>query len=251
MTTMSPPENSISSIRILGLPVHDVDMKAALEQMDGFIRSRSPHHIVTADASMLVLAQADEALRAIILHADLVTPDSVGVLWAARRQKRPLRERVSGVELVESLCAASVQRGYRMYFLGGAPGVAGQAADRMRARYPGADIVGARHGFFRDEETEAIVDEIRSTRPDILCVAFGIPTQEKWIARHRERLEVPLLIGVGGTFDVLSGNTRRAPRLMRKARLEWLWRVLANPRKINKVLLLPRFVLLVQRASRH
>lgn len=251
MSSVLPlPLRSLASIRILGLPVHNVTMEEALEAMDGFIRSRTPHHIITADASMLALAQEDAPLRAIVAGADLITPDSAGVLWAAKKIGMPLRGRVSGVEIVERLCALSPERGYRLYFLGAAPGVAEQAAERMRARYPGVQIVGTHDGYFQAEENAALVEDIRCCRPDVLCVAFGIPKQEKWIAAHRERLGVPVQIGVGGTFDVLSGNTRRAPLLFQKARLEWLWRVLANPRKINKVLMLPRFVRLVLQSQK-
>jgi N-acetylglucosaminyldiphosphoundecaprenol N-acetyl-beta-D-mannosaminyltransferase len=245
---MIPPVPSRPAVQILGLPIHIVDMPCALEVIDGFIQARSPHHIITADASMLVMAQQDAVLRGIIVQADLVTPDSTGILWAARRHGTRLRERVSGVEIVEQLCAASAEKGYRLYFLGAAPGIAEQAAERMRRKYPGAQIVGTRNGYFTPEDTAPILAEIRACAPDILCVALGIPKQEKWIATHREQLGVPVLIGVGGTLDVLSGTVRRAPRLFQLARLEWLWRVLSNPRKIGKVMLLPRFVVMVQRA---
>ena len=242
-------EPVIPSVEILGLPVHNVDMDSALAAIDSFVSAGTPHHIVTADASMLVTAQDDSELHEIILRADLVTPDSIGVLWAAGRNKSPLRERVSGVEISERLCAGSGERGYRLYFLGAAPGVAEQAADRMRATYPGAQIVGTRDGFFTPADTEAVVEEVRSSRANILLVAMGIPKQEKWIKAHRDSLGCSVLIGVGGTLDVLSGQVRRAPRIMRLLRLEWLWRVLSNPSKISKVMLLPRFVRLVR--SRH
>lgn len=253
MTTISetprPPHN-IRAIRILDLPVHIIDMNAALDRIDGFIRAGGPHHIVTADASMLVMAQTDDELHRIISRADLVTPDSAGILWASRRLGAPMRERVSGVDLVERLCALSPARGYRLYFLGAGPGVAQQAGERMQQRYPGAQIVGARHGFFSDQDLPDILEEIHACRPDVLCVALGIPKQEKWIDAHRDALGVPILIGVGGTLDVLSGTVKRAPILFQRARLEWLWRLLSNPRKIGKVMLLPRFVMLVQRSGR-
>ncbi|HZT43155.1 MAG TPA: WecB/TagA/CpsF family glycosyltransferase [Chthonomonadaceae bacterium] len=248
--TVSAPSSPLPSLSLLGAPIHNVDMETALEILEGFIQEGGPHHVVTADSSMLVMAQEDAALRAIIGLAELVTPDSTGILWAARRHGSPLRERVSGVEIVERLCARSATHGYRLFFLGAAPGVAEQAADRMCARYPGAQIAGARHGYFSEAETPALLEEIRSCHPDVLCVAMGIPRQEKWIAAHREALGVPVMIGVGGTFDVLSGRTRRAPRWMQRLSLEWLWRVLSNPRKIGKVMLLPRFVLLTLRDSR-
>jgi N-acetylglucosaminyldiphosphoundecaprenol N-acetyl-beta-D-mannosaminyltransferase len=249
ITTATPP--SLPVVHLLGLPVHNVDMDTVLTTIDSFIHTRASHHIVTADASMLVMAQEDTALRTIIAGADLVTPDSVGILWAARRCGRPLRERVSGVEIVERLCARSASKGFSLYFLGAGPGIAAKAVARMQAKYPGCRIVGARDGFFQESEVEGIVAEIYNCQPDVLCVALGIPKQEKWIAAHRDRLGVPALIGVGGTFDVLSGNTRRAPRILQMARLEWLWRVLANPRKIDKVLLLPQFVKMVRRAPKH
>src|SRR5579884_3049191 len=228
--TVSAPSSPLPSLSLLGAPIHNVDMETALEILEGFIQEGGPHHVVTADSSMLVMAQEDAALRAIIGLAELVTPDSTGILWAARRHGSPLRERVSGVEIVERLCARSATHGYRLFFLGAAPGVAEQAADRMCARYPGAQIAGARHGYFSEAETPALLEEIRSCHPEALCV--------------------PVMIGVGGTFDVLSGRTRRAPRWMQRLSLEWLWRVLSNPRKIGKVMLLPRFVLLTLRDSR-
>jgi N-acetylglucosaminyldiphosphoundecaprenol N-acetyl-beta-D-mannosaminyltransferase len=235
----------IPSVEILGLPVHNVDMPAALAAIRRYVKQGSAHHIITADASMLVMAQEDAELRAIIQHAALVTPDSIGVLWAAERKKQALRERVSGVEIAERLCAESAENDYRIYFLGAAPGVALAAAERMRDKYPGACIVGARDGYFNREQDQAVVDEIIATRANILFVAMGIPKQEKWIQRYRDQLGCAVLIGVGGTFDVLSGQVRRAPRIMQALKLEWLWRVLSNPRKINKVMLLPRFVRLV------
>ena len=230
---------------LLGLPVHAVDMESALAHIDGFIAARTTHHIITADASMLVMAQDDAELRNIIAHAELVTPDSVGVLWAAKRLQTPLAERVSGVVIVEKLCALSANHNYKLFFLGAAPGVAQQAAERMTAKYPGCRIVGTRDGFFQPADVPQICEEIKSAAPDILCVALGIPKQEKWIHTHRAALGVPVLIGVGGTLDVLSGTVKRAPVLFQKLHLEWLWRVISNPKKISKVMLLPRFVRLI------
>ena len=246
-TLQRPPKNETPTVRILDLPIHRLDMDAALNRMDKFIASGTPHHVITADASMLVMAQDDAELRAIVANAELVTPDSAGVLWAAKRQNLPLIERVSGVEIVEKLCARSALNGCRLYFLGAAPGVAQQAADRMALKYPGCQVVGTRDGFFQPADTPALIATIKEARPHVLCVALGIPKQEKWIHANREALGVPVLIGVGGTLDVLSGTVKRAPKPFQKLRLEWLWRVLSNPKKISKVALLPRFVRLVLR----
>ena len=236
----------MAAIHILDLPVHHVTMETALNTIDAFIREGSPHHVITADASMMVLAQQDAPLRAIVANAELITPDSEGILWASRRQGRGLPERVSGVEIVERLCERSAKGGQRLYFLGAAPGVAEKAKARMETKYPGAQVVGTRNGFFTEADLPAVLDGIRASRPDVLCVAMGIPKQEKWIAAHRDALGVPVLIGVGGTLDVLSDSVKRAPLVMRRLKLEWLWRVISNPRKISKVMLLPRFVALVR-----
>ncbi|HLJ55989.1 MAG TPA: WecB/TagA/CpsF family glycosyltransferase, partial [Chthonomonadaceae bacterium] len=164
-------EPVIPSVEILGLPVHNVDMASALEAIDGFVRSGLPHHVVTADASMLVMAQEDEELRGIIAGAALVTPDSTGVLWAAGKRRTPLRERVSGVEIAERLCALSAEQGYRIYFLGAGPGVADAAASKMRDAYPGACIVGTRDGFFSETESASVVHAVREARANVLLVA--------------------------------------------------------------------------------
>lgn len=237
----------IVTIPLLKVRVNDVNMRDTLSLCDDFIHSRTPHHIITLDASMCVMAEQDEKLRKIIEDSALITPDSVGILWACKRTGNPLRGRVSGVELVERLCSLSPERGYRLFFFGAAPGVADQAAEKMRLKYPGCEIVGTRNGFFTDKDDNDIVEQIQKAKPDILCVALGIPKQERWISEHIHKLEVPISIGVGGTFDVLSGNVRRAPMWMRKLSLEWLHRLISNPKKIGKVMTLPKFVLLVLR----
>lgn len=225
-------------------------MAAALQAIERFVASGRSHHVVTLDASMCVEARTDLELRRIVLEAELVTPDSAGILWAARRCGVRLTERVSGVDIVSALAARSPTTGITMFLLGAAPGVAEEAAARLQTQHPGCRIVGAHHGYFSADDEPRVVDAIRQARPDVLCVAMGIPKQEKWIARHRAELGVPVMIGVGGTFDVLSGRMRRAPAWMRRTNLEWLYRVLANPRKLRKVLMLPGFVAMTLKARR-
>ncbi|HSV72470.1 MAG TPA: WecB/TagA/CpsF family glycosyltransferase [Chthonomonadales bacterium] len=237
-------------VSLLGLPVDRLDMASALEAIYAYVRAGGVHHVVTLDSSMCVQAQTDEGLWQIVHSADLVTPDSAGILWACRRARQPLPERVSGVEIVEGLCQSSAGRGHSLFFLGAAAGIAEAAAERMRARFPGCRIVGCRDGYFRPDDEPGVVAAIRAAQPDILCVAMGAPRQERWIARNRAKLGVPVMIGVGGTLDVLSGAVRRAPLWMQRMGCEWLWRLFSNPRKLPKVLLLPRFVLLVLRAPR-
>lgn len=245
---VAAPAKDLESVPIHGMRVHRVSMVGALDEIGGFIRDGSPHHVITLDASMCVIARDDQELRQIASSAELVTPDGAGILWACRKFGFPLIERVSGVEIVDRLCALSATNGYRIFFFGAAPGVAADAADRMRERYPGCQIVGTRDGFFTPAEEPDIVDEIQAARPDVLFVALGIPKQEKWIARHRDALGVPVLVGVGGSFDVHSGRVKRAPRWIQRLNLEWLYRLLKNPRKIAKVMTLPKFVWMTLRS---
>jgi N-acetylglucosaminyldiphosphoundecaprenol N-acetyl-beta-D-mannosaminyltransferase len=153
------------------------------------------------------------------------------------------------VELVAQLARLSHERGYRLYFLGAAPGVAERAASTLRQRFPNAQIVGITHGYFSPEAEPTVLAHIRQARPDVLLVGMGMPRQEKWIARHKQTLGVPVSVGVGGSFDIYAGVVRRAPRWMQRYGLEWLWRLMQDPRKIAKVRNLPRFVWLVWRES--
>jgi N-acetylglucosaminyldiphosphoundecaprenol N-acetyl-beta-D-mannosaminyltransferase len=236
-------------VTILGVRIDRISMEQTMERLREFVRSGKPHFVITADASGIVQAQTDAEYRALYDRADLVTPDSAGVLWAARRQGTPLPGRVSGVDLVDRLCAESADFGLRIYFLGAAPGVAELAAERMRLRYPGCHIVGTRHGYFPAESDSVIAQEVAESKPDILFVAMGIPRQEKFILAHQDLIGAKVSMGVGGSFDVFSGKVRRAPIVLQKLHLEWLWRLLQNPSKISKVKLLPEFVWRVWRAK--
>jgi N-acetylglucosaminyldiphosphoundecaprenol N-acetyl-beta-D-mannosaminyltransferase len=234
----------------LDVPISRVNSEEALAILTGFIRSGKPHMVVTADASALVAAAGDAEFHGILHAADLVTPDSTGILWAARRLGRPLPERVSGVDLAARLCELAARNGWGAFFYGAAPGVAEEAAARMQERYPGMRIAGTAHGFLSEPEQAALEERIRQSRPEILFVAMGIPRQEKWIWNRMDALGVPVSMGVGGSFDVWAGRVARAPIWMQKRGLEWLHRLWMNPRKISKVATLPRFVLMVLRHGR-
>lgn len=239
----------MDTVPILGLPVHCVSTDDALAFFEHAIAAspRVPRHVVTADASMAVLARRDPELRTIITGADLVTPDGAGILWASRLLRTPLTHKVSGVDLVAYACRLSAERGWRLFFLGAAPGVAEEAAERLRARFPGAQIVGTHDGYFSPSQEEAVLRQIQEAQPDILFVAFGIPRQEKWIMQHKSALAIPVSLGIGGSFDVHSGRVQRAPVWMQNHGMEWLHRLAANPKKIGKVMTLPEFVLLALR----
>lgn len=249
MTTQAPVK-SLPRVQILGVSVDRLDMPTALERLDEFLASKKPHIVVTADACGIVQAQGDPEFMKILREADLVTPDSAGVLWAAARQGQPIPERVSGVDLTDKLCAMSADKGWRIFLLGAAPGVADLAAEKLRLKHLGCNIVGTRHGFFPSESDEVVAQEIAALSPDILLVAMGIPRQEKFIKKTQDIIGASVAMGVGGSLDVFSGKAKRAPLLFQRLKLEWLWRLILNPSKISKAKFLPSFVSLVLKQRR-
>jgi N-acetylglucosaminyldiphosphoundecaprenol N-acetyl-beta-D-mannosaminyltransferase len=238
-----PPRETVE---ILGIPVDRVSMDEALDRIDGFIASGEPHLVATADASMIVDGQSAE-FGDLLRSAAMVTPDSTGVLWASRKLGSPIEAKVSGVELVDQLCRRSAERGYRIFFLGAAPGIADAAAENMRQRYPGCQIVGTHDGYFAKEQDQEIAHEVAATNPDILFVAMGIPRQEFFIRDTMSIIRARVAMGVGGSLDVHSGRAKRAPIIVQRMRMEWLWRLLQNPRKWRKTMKLPQFMAMVAR----
>jgi len=226
-------------------------MAEAAKKVEAFIAAGGPHMVATANAEMVMMAGRDRELAGILAAADLVVPDGAGVVWAARRLGCPMPERVAGFDLVQVLLARAAAVGWRVYFFGGAPSVAAKAAAAAQARYPGLIVAGVRHGFFTAAEEEAIAADIRASRPHILLAALGVPKQEKWLAARRDLLAVPVALGVGGTFDVMAGVAARAPLWMQRAGLEWLYRLGREPRRIRRMMALPRFVLRVLAAKKH
>lgn len=225
---------------ILGVAIDCLSMEETVSRIDELIATGKPHIVVTADTSGLVQGQTDPELHRIHTTADLVTPDSIGVIWALKR--RGVRQaRVTGVDLVGRLAELSARKGHSIFLLGSAPGVAEEAAERLRLLYPGCNIIGARHGYFPADDDTLVAEEIAPTKPDILLVAMGIPRQEKFIDRTKHIIGAKIGIGVGGSLDVYSGRAKRAPKIIQALHIEWLWRVLLNPKKISKAKNLPVF----------
>ena len=247
----------MADIEILGAKISDLDMVETVCALAAYIDvGRRPsaeeetlHHIITLNAEMLYKAQTDRRLLDIINGAALVTPDGSGIVLAAKELCGREISRVTGIDLMTELCRRSVACGWSIYLLGAAPGVAEQAAKNLREQY-GTNICGYHDGYFKPEEQAWIIGEINEKKPDILLVAMGAPRQEFWIEDNRSRLRVPLVIGVGGCFDVISGNLKRAPEFFQRMGIEWLWRLLKEPRRFRRMLALPKFFLLVKREAR-
>ncbi len=238
-------------IRILGIRVDEYDMTQSLDLIGAFVAQgrEELHQVVTINPEGVWLAVNDPALAAIMEQAALITPDGNGVLWAARQLGTPLKERVAGIELMENICRRAAEQGWRVYLLGAKPGVAQAAGEKLMEKYPGLRIAGCDNGYFRDREEQAIA-AVREAEADVLFAALGMPYQEQWLYQHRQELGCAVAVGVGGSFDVIAGLVKRAPALWQKLKLEWLWRLLSDPKRWRRYLVIPRFMRAVKRQAR-
>lgn len=230
---------------ILGVHVDSLTMNQAVAAVELMINKQEPKHkthlVATANAEMVMLANQDPLLAAVLASADLVVPDGAGVVWAARHTGQAVPERVAGFDLAQELFAVSAKRGYRIYFLGGAPGIAVKAQTAARKKYGDINFVGVHDGFFQPEQTPELIASINEAKVDLLFVALGVPKQEKWLYQVQDALSVKVAIGVGGTFDVMAGVMKRAPLWMQQTNLEWLFRLMMQPQRAIRMLALPRF----------
>lgn len=197
--------------------------------------------VVTANPEIVMYAKQDPVFRDIVKRADVVTPDGIGIIIAGKLLKMPLKERVTGYDLLHRLLSASEKKDYRIYFLGASAETIENAVEKARALYPNAQIVGYHDGYFSDEE--AVVSDLKRLAPDIVFVGLGSPKQEKWINDHLSDFQQGLFIGVGGCFDVLAGNIKRAPIVWQKLNIEWLYRLIQEPSRWKRMMALPAFLI--------
>ena len=200
--------------------------------------------VFTPNSEIVQMCIEDSTLRSTVNAAALVIPDGIGVVKAARILGTPLKGKVAGVELGREVLAFAAEDGLPVYFLGGKPGVAEAAAEKMREVYPALNICGLHDGYFTKTGTEndAVIDAVRASGAKVLFVCLGAPTQEKWITENKDRLpDVQILMGLGGSLDVYAGTVKRAPKIFIKLGLEWLYRLLKEPRRIGRMMNLPKF----------
>jgi N-acetylglucosaminyldiphosphoundecaprenol N-acetyl-beta-D-mannosaminyltransferase len=242
--------SGIDSVAVLGVPFNNVTIEEAVAIIDQKIEEGGTHQVATANVDFLMHAINDQELQKILCACCLVVPDGMPILWSARLMGSRLKERVCGIDLVPRLAELAARRGYSIYLLGASEKSSQHAAEQLQKRYPGLRIAGRYSPPVRplDEMNhEEILQRIEQARPDILLVAFGNPKQEKWLSMHRDRLQVPVSIGIGGSLDMLSGKLSRAPRWMQKSGLEWLFRAAQEPRRLasrylNDALTLGRYL---------
>ncbi len=223
-----------SRVIILGIPVDPVTLPEACERIESMLADDNQHHVLTPNPEMIVAAHTNTEFRSVLQTSSLNVADGYGLLLASRFLGSPLPERVSGIDLLTTLCEAIR---VPVFFLGAAPGVAASAANALRQKNPALMIAGTYAGSASLSEETEIISRINASGARVLFVAYGAPMQDLWIARNLERMPgIAVAMGVGGSFDFLAGVRTRAPRLMRTLGLEWLWRLVQEPRRIGRIL---------------
>lgn len=232
-------------VNLLGAGIDGLTIEECTHRIGEFIERGAPRFVVTLNPELLYQAQFHPELLSMIDRADLVTPDGVGIVWACRVKGEPVPGRVTGIDLMLGLLQRAAVSGWRVFLLGSAPGVAEDAAYNIVEKYPGVNVVGSHHGYFTPENEPELIEAIRKARPHLLFVALGAPRQEQWIYAHRERLGVPVAMGIGGSLDVLAGRVPRAPEWMQALHVEWLGRLLRQPSRWKRMMVLPKFAFMV------
>jgi bacterial polymer biosynthesis proteins, WecB/TagA/CpsF family len=217
-------------------------MSETVEKIRQAVESQDKMRVVTANPEMIYASNWDQRLKRLINSADIVTADGIGVVWAARKLGTPVTERVTGIDLVQALFPAASKGRWKVFFLGGEPGVAEKAAEMVVREHPGIRL-DVMHGYFSTQEEPLILDRIEKFHPDILLVGMGAPRQEYWLVEHP--LLATVSMGVGGSFDALAGTVIRAPKRIQELHVEWLYRLWKEPRRWKRQSVLPRFVLKV------
>lgn len=228
----------MTRMKFMNTEIDNLTMSETLDAIDKLIQQNKNAYVVTPNVDHIVQLEYDSELRKAYANADLILTDGKPLLWIAKWYKTPIKEKISGSDLFPLLCKMAAEKGYKMFFLGAAKGVAAKAAENLMRRYPGLNVVGTYsppYGFERDaEEMKKIIRMIRKAKPHILIVGLGCPKQEKFILNNQEELGVPISLGLGASLDFEAGNIKRAPRWMTNHGLEWLFRIMQDPKRMAK-----------------
>ena len=233
----------MSRVKVLGVGFDNIRMEDAVSYGIELIEQRKSAYVVTPNPEIVMLAQEHQGLKETIDAAELVLPDGIGIIYGAKILGTPIIGRVPGIDFASELMKKLSERNGSVYLLGAKPGVAEAAGANIEAMYSGLRVVGCHDGYFTDDC--AIIDEINQLAPDLLFVCLGFPKQELWMREHARELNVGLMAGLGGSLDVFAGTVRRAPMIWQKLGLEWLYRLLNDPKRIGRMMKLPQFLLCV------
>lgn len=229
----------MNRIDVLGIEFDNTDILEAVERAIRLMEERRHAYVVTPNPEIILESQKNEKLASAVKSADMVLPDGVGVIYASHILGTPIKNRIPGIDFASALMARISENGRKVFLLGAKPGVAELAGERLAERYPGLVICGVNDGYFEEEDTEFIIEKINSASPDLVLVCLGSPKQEIWMKNNAELLDVGLLIGLGGALDVYAGVVERAPRKWRSMGLEWLYRLIREPKRIKRMVKLP------------
>jgi len=225
-------------ISFLNIQIDNLTMQEALDEIRSIIESGSPGYVVTPNVDHIIKIENDNDFRQVYQNADLVLTDGKPLIWISRLMGTPIKEKISGSDLFPELCQMAAQKGYKIFLLGAADGIAVKAAENMKTLYQGIQIAGTYSppfGFEQNiEEINKVIKKVQDTKPDILVVGLGAPKQEKFIYNYLEQLNVPVSLGLGASIDFMAGNIRRAPKWMSELGLEWFYRFLKEPRRLFK-----------------
>ncbi|MBC6309120.1 WecB/TagA/CpsF family glycosyltransferase [Listeria sp. FSL L7-1582] len=238
------------TVEILGIPFYNVSQNAFVDELMDAAVNKKRKFIVTANPEIVMHAQQDLEFNQVIRQADYIVADGIGVVKAAKSIGKPLKGRVTGYDTMLGLLEKANEMKLRVYFIGAKPNVIEKLVEHVNVKYSNIEIVGARDGYFAAFESEAIAEDILRSQADFVFLALGFPRQEKWISAYLEKFEKGVFMGVGGSFDVLSGCTKRAPSFWVKFNLEWLYRILSQPSRWKRALAIPRFMLAMKKQRR-
>lgn len=233
----------MSKINVLDVEFDNCTMDEAVTAALNAIDARSGSYVVTPNPEIVMMARTDSALAQAIDHAEMVLPDGIGVIYGAKILGTPLQEKLPGIDFAQNLMIQLAQRNGSVFLFGAKPGVAELAGEKLAQKYEGLVIAGTCDGYFQDDAP--IIEQINSVHPDLLLVCLGAPKQELWMEQHSGELNVGLMAGLGGSLDVFAGVTQRAPEIWQKLGLEWMYRLLKEPKRIVRMMKLPQFVLCV------
>lgn len=237
--------------RIFGVRIDNISYEDAIIKIENFLKEDKIHTIYTPNPEIVMCARDDVNLKSILDSGDLVTADGIGLIYAAKLKNKPLKGRVTGYDMSIEMLEIANRENYSIYLLGGEEGVAKKAAKNIEEKYKNIQVVGNHNGFFKGSHTGdknhkdemEIIQDINRVDPDIIFVGLGFPRQEIWIDSNKDRIKGKIIIGNGGVIDILGGKANRAPEVWQKLGLEWLYRLIKNPSRIKRQIILPRFMI--------
>ncbi|NYB75208.1 WecB/TagA/CpsF family glycosyltransferase [Sedimentibacter hydroxybenzoicus DSM 7310] len=243
----------MDKLSIMGVRIDNMSMNETMDVIKDKIKNKEQYIIYTPNTEIVMMCNKDEEFMELINKSDINVPDGIGLIYASKIKKHPLKEKVAGYDLSVNMLKLANENNLKLFVVGGKPGIADEAMENVHREYPNINIAGSQHGYFKgthlgkngDDEELIVLDKINKAEPDILFVGFGAKKQEQWIEYNRDKINAKIIIGNGGTLDGLAGKVKRAPDIFIKLGLEWLYRLIKEPKRIKRQILLPIFMIKV------